>query len=62
MTVTIFGYLIVLAAVLMMPSSITMMLGLVLVSSLLGGASAIILTSLGGSGIAPASLALVFWC
>jgi len=60
MTVTIFGYLIVLAAVLMMPSAITMMLGLVLVSSLLGGASAIILTSLGGSGIAPASLALVF--
>src|SRR6185312_1863300 len=60
MAVTIFGGLIALAGILMMPSSITMMVGLVLVASLLGGASAISLPALGGAGIAPASFALVF--
>jgi hypothetical protein len=60
MTPTIFGYLIAAAAVFMMPASITTMLGLVLVASLLGGASAVTLPSLGGSSIAPASFALIF--
>ena len=60
MTVTVFGYLIVLAGIVMMPASITMMVGLVLFSSLLGGSSAITLPSLGGANVAPASLALVF--
>jgi hypothetical protein len=60
MSLTIFGYLIVLAGILMMPASITMMVGLVLVASLLGGAAAVSLPALGGASIAPASLALVF--
>jgi hypothetical protein len=60
MTPTIFGYLIAAAGIFMMPASITMMLGLVLVASLLGGASAVTLPSLGGSSITPANFALVF--
>jgi hypothetical protein len=60
MALTIFGGLIALAGILMMPSSITMMVGLVLIASLLGGAAAISLPSLGGASIAPASFALVF--
>jgi len=60
MTPTIFGFLIVFAAICMMPASITMMLGLVLVASLLGGASALSLPALGGSSIPPASFALLF--
>jgi hypothetical protein len=60
MTPTIFGYLIAMAAIFMMPASITTMLGLVLFASLLGGASAVTLPSLGGSSIAPASFALIF--
>ncbi len=60
MTPTIFGYLIAAAAIFMMPASITAMVSLVLVASLLGGASAVTLPALGGSSIAPASFALVF--
>lgn len=60
MTPTIFGYLIVFAAICLMPASITVMLGLVLVASLLGGAAAISLPALGGSSIPPASFALLF--
>jgi hypothetical protein len=57
---TIFGYLIIVAALVLMPTTITRMLGLVLVSSLLGAASAVSLPSLGGANITPASLALLF--
>lgn len=60
MTPTVFGFLIVFAAICLMPASLTVMLGLVLVASLLGGASAVDLPALGGSSIAPASFALVF--
>src|SRR3569833_340534 len=60
MTPTIFGYLIAAAAIFMMPASMTMMLGLVLIASLLGGASAVTRPSLGGSSITPANFALVF--
>src|SRR3954466_331448 len=60
MTPTIFGYLLAITAIFMMPASITTMLGLVLFASLLGGASAVTLPSLGGSSIAPASFALIF--
>jgi hypothetical protein len=60
MTPTIFGFLIIAAALFFMRASITAMLGLVLVSSLLGAASAVNLPGLGGANITPASLALLF--
>lgn len=57
---TIFGYLIFAAGLLLMPATITSMLALVLISSLLGAASAIDLPSMGGANVTPASLALIF--
>jgi hypothetical protein len=60
MTPTIFGFLIIAAALFFMRASITAMLGLVLVSSLLGAAAALNLPGLGGASITPASLALLF--
>jgi hypothetical protein len=60
MTPTIFGYLFAAAAIACMAASITTMLGLVLVASLMGAASALSLNGLGGASVTPASLVLLF--
>jgi hypothetical protein len=61
MTVTIFGFLVVLVGGgLLVVGSLLHMLLFVLYCSLMGGSAAIVLTALGNSSVSPANLALLF--
>jgi hypothetical protein len=60
MSPTVFGYLVVGAALILMFGSITSMLSLVLIASLFGAASAVDLPGLGGASVTPASVAILF--
>lgn len=60
MTPTVFGYLVVAVALILMSGSITSMLCLVLITSLFAAASALDLPALGGASVTPASLAILF--